>query len=91
MLSADNLDTLIWVENLYCMNNPGCLHTTCVVGAVARMGGSFGVGTGAIVYDDINCIGTEARLSDCQSISTHNCNHGEDAGVVCQQPSTAGI
>lgn len=49
------------------------------------------MGTGAIVFDDINCFGTEARLSDCQSISTHNCLHTEDAGVVCQPPSTAGI
>ena len=61
------------------------------LGAIARAQAAFGRGTGAIIYDDVNCFGTEARLADCQSISTHNCNHGEDAGVVCQPPSTSGI
>ena len=69
-----------------------CLNDVIhVAGAIARPGGSFGVGTGAIIYHDLNCFGTEARLADCQSISTHNCVHAEDAGVVCQPPSTAGI
>lgn len=61
------------------------------LGAVARGAATFGRGTGAIIYDDVNCIGTEARLADCQSISTHNCDHSNDAGVVCQPPSTSGI
>jgi len=41
-----------------------------------------------IVYDDIQCTGTEARIQECPGIRDHtaetaNCNHGEDAGVVC--------
>ena len=62
-----------------------------ITGAIARTRASFGAGSGAIVYDDVNCFGTEATLADCQSISNHNCFHGKDAGVVCQPPSTAGI
>ena len=57
-------------------------------GALARSNAAFGQGTGSIIYDDVNCFGTEARLADCQSISIHNCAHGEDAGVVCQPPTT---
>ena len=54
------------------------------------MNAAFGAGSGSIVYDDVNCIGSEARLADCQSVSTHNCVHNEDAGVVCQPATTMG-
>ncbi|NXL95691.1 DMBT1 protein, partial [Alectura lathami] len=42
-------------------------------------------GTGQIWLDDVNCAGAEATLSDCQARfwGDHNCNHGEDASVVC--------
>ena len=56
-------------------------------GAVARQGAFYGAGTGAILYDNVNCIGTEQRLADCQAITNHNCLHSEDAGVICQPPS----
>ena len=46
----------------------------------------FGQGSGQIWLDDVRCAGTEARLIDCPAnpIGTENCNHAEDAGVVCQ-------
>ena len=33
--------------------------------------------------DDVNCVGTERRLYDCSHISSHNCDHSEDASVLC--------
>ena len=47
----------------------------------------FGAGTGAIVLDDVGCIGTESRLANCLNTMDHNCVHAEDAGVRC--PSVA--
>ena len=37
--------------------------------------------------DDVNCRGTEPRLTACTFTSLHNCGHNEDAGVRCQPPS----
>uniref|UniRef100_A0AAZ3R000 SRCR domain-containing protein n=1 Tax=Oncorhynchus tshawytscha TaxID=74940 RepID=A0AAZ3R000_ONCTS len=43
----------------------------------------FGQGTGEIWMDDIKCSGSESTLRQCSHTTKHNCNHGEDAGVVC--------
>ena len=36
--------------------------------------------------DDVRCSGTENSLSDCAFAgwSKHNCDHTEDAAVVCE-------
>ncbi|XP_061172607.1 deleted in malignant brain tumors 1 protein-like [Saccostrea echinata] len=44
----------------------------------------FGEGTGSILFDDVQCTGSETGLSECTFSSTNNCNHREDAGVVCR-------
>ncbi len=40
--------------------------------------------------DNVQCVGTETRLIDCRAnpIGTHNCVHGEDAGVRCLATTT---
>ena len=52
--------------------------------AVATSFASFGQGSGDIHLDNVQCVGTEATLLDCQHITYHNCIHAEDAGAICQ-------
>nr|XP_042140698.1 deleted in malignant brain tumors 1 protein-like isoform X3 [Peromyscus maniculatus bairdii] len=55
-------------------------------GAVAATGRAhFERGLGPIVLDDVECMGTEARLWQCLHGGwfAHNCGHHEDAGVIC--------
>jgi deleted-in-malignant-brain-tumors protein 1 len=47
----------------------------------------FGEGIGSIAYDDVHCIGDENSFSDCFHFEDHNCDHQEDAGVVCSSES----
>ncbi|XP_041475672.1 deleted in malignant brain tumors 1 protein-like [Lytechinus variegatus] len=45
----------------------------------------FGQGSGIIVLDDLDCIGSENNLAECPHRGTgvHNCGHAEDAGAIC--------
>lgn len=55
-------------------------------GAVVAIGRAhFERGLGPVVLDDVECMGTEARLWQCLHSGwlAHNCGHHEDAGVVC--------
>ncbi|KAK7479405.1 hypothetical protein BaRGS_00029322 [Batillaria attramentaria] len=55
-------------------------------GAQATLRAVYGQGAGPIVLDDVVCTGSELdiRLCPATTFGSHNCNHGEDAGVVCQ-------
>lgn len=50
----------------------------------------FVPGTGRIWYDDVECTGSEATLSDCEKreVGVHNCAHFEDVAVVCSEESS---
>ncbi|PIK48883.1 putative deleted in malignant brain tumors 1 protein-like isoform X1 [Apostichopus japonicus] len=52
-----------------------------------RTAAAFGEGTGEIHLDDVVCSGQETELLSCSYSSIDNCNHGEDAGVICQLTS----
>ena len=53
---------------------------------VATHRASFGAGMGLIHLDNVVCNGEEPQLANCthSGIGVHNCNHSEDAGVICQ-------
>lgn len=44
----------------------------------------FGQGSGPIWQDDVGCSGRECSITQCPHTGgTYNCNHGNDAGVIC--------
>ena len=47
----------------------------------------FQRGTGPILLDDVNCVGTEDGLMSCpnRGFGNHNCGHYEDSGVSCEE------
>ncbi|XP_048244989.1 deleted in malignant brain tumors 1 protein-like isoform X2 [Haliotis rufescens] len=53
--------------------------------AMARIKSFFGQGRLSTLLDDVKCDGSELSLGECPHSpwGVNNCNHGEDAGVVC--------
>ncbi|XP_032680376.1 uncharacterized protein LOC116848411 isoform X2 [Odontomachus brunneus] len=53
--------------------------------AIAKKNGFFGPGEGPIWLDEVFCHGNETQLYRCDHNhwGRHNCNHNEDAGVIC--------
>ena len=58
----------------------------------ARASAYFGEGSGLILLDNVNCNGRESSIFDCsyRRFGEHDCDHEEDAGVVCTGESSKG-
>merc|ERR1711931_427488 len=48
----------------------------------------FGQGYGTIWVDDLACDASHTDINSCMTLpwGSHNCVHGEDAGVACNRP-----
>ena len=59
-------------------------------GAVAVSEAFFREVSGDILLDEVNCNGNEDNIGECQhqAWGVHDCQHYEDAGVICTDGKT---
>ena len=59
----------------------------------ARVSAYFGEGSGLILLDNVNCNGRETSIFACnhRTFGEHDCEHYEDAGVICDGEPSKGI
>ncbi|XP_078140673.1 soluble scavenger receptor cysteine-rich domain-containing protein SSC5D-like [Centroberyx gerrardi] len=63
-----------------------CRELGCGRALSAPGGAHFGRGEGPIWLDHVTCTGSESMLRECrhEGLGSHDCDHSEDAGVVCE-------
>uniref|UniRef100_A0A8C2M6J1 Scavenger receptor cysteine rich family, 4 domains n=1 Tax=Cricetulus griseus TaxID=10029 RepID=A0A8C2M6J1_CRIGR len=63
-----------------------CRQLGCGQALAAPGEAHFGPGRGPILLDNVKCRGDESTLLLCSHIrwDVHNCDHSEDASVLCQ-------
>ena len=64
-----------------------CVLHNVYIDSVAVKNAGFGEGSGHIWLDDVMCTGNETNIFHCSrgvEVNASNCDHSEDAGVICQ-------
>uniref|UniRef100_S4RRY7 SRCR domain-containing protein n=1 Tax=Petromyzon marinus TaxID=7757 RepID=S4RRY7_PETMA len=71
--------------------NVVCRQLGCGEALSAPLYAYYGVGSGHIWMDNVQCSGQEAELSQCgqNGWGIHDCGHNEDASVICSQDAWA--
>ena len=70
-----------------------CHQLGYITATAAHGSARFGAGSGPILFSELACIGNESVITECQHLLTgvHNCNHSEDAGVICEGQSVYNV
>ena len=62
------------------------MSSICTGATALRNAAQFGRGTGPVWLAQVGCTLNDTSLSNCSlgiPIGTNNCNHGQDAGIIC--------
>ena len=57
------------------------------LGTVILAADSFGVGSGPIFLDEVDCSETDSRLLQCNTftpVGIHSCTHSQDVAILCE-------